>query len=127
MLQLYEVLPDLTFDLNIFKHVIKNRRDGEDVSRKTMKESFKDAKFQRELVRGRGRHNKPNGCLYEENVCKVLQRQVELCGKEDIVFQLDRKECISKVNSSHMNKTFVSTCYNEVRKRLTGSLGSHVL
>lgn len=78
--QLIKVLPDRTFDMEIFKRIIRNLKDCEQFSCKRTKENMKDYGFQRVLVRGRGERNEGHGTLHVKKICQVLQRQIELCG-----------------------------------------------
>lgn len=84
-------------DLKFLKRIIKNLKDCEDVPCENTNESVIDDAFQRVLLRNWGSNIEEHGILYVNNTCEALQKQIELCGKRDIMFRLERKELISKV------------------------------
>lgn len=48
--------------------------------------------------------------LYVKNIFDVLQRQVKLCEKRDIMLHLERKQRIPEEISLNMTTTFFNEC-----------------
>lgn len=109
--QLVEMLHIPTIDLDIFRRVIKNLKDCEEISRESTKESIEDDGFQRVLVRDGEGSTEGHGTLNMKNVCKVLQTQLELCGKKDITIHSERLECISEIMAPSITRNFFNRRY----------------
>lgn len=104
--QLVEGLQDPTLDFDIFEMIIKNVKDCEEVSCKSMDELLKDDGFQEVLARDEARNNEDHGSPSMKNVCEALQSQVELCREEAIMFQPEQKERLSEVVPMSMTTNF---------------------
>lgn len=71
-------------------------------------------------MRNGGGKNKDHGNLYVKNICKVFERQVELCWKEECLFHPERKERLSEVRSPSKTTTFFNMCHVRVKEEGDG-------
>lgn len=121
------MLHDPAFHLDILKRKVKDMGDCEEVFCKSTKESVNGDIFQTVLVRDGGLNNEGDGTPPVKNVCEFLQRQVELCGNEYIMFHPKRKKRMSKVISPSMTTTLFERCCKEVKNKVIGTFDSCVV
>lgn len=93
------MLLDTKVDIDIFKTIINCLKDCEDVSYNSTEECIKDDAFQSVPARNGLRNSEVHGPLYVKDFCEVLQRQVKLPEKEDIMLHPEQKERMSEVTS----------------------------
>lgn len=116
--QVVELLRNLTMDVHIFGGTVKNLKDCEVLPCKGTKECIKGVSFRTVLMTdGRG-NNDGHGTLYMKRFYELLQGQVKLCRREDIMLHLDRKERIFKVILQSITTVFFNRCYEEVSKKV---------
>lgn len=61
--------------------------------------------------------------LHEKDVTVVPRRQVESCGKQNIIFPLEQRKTLSRVISPITTTDYDQTCYKEEKKQLMGFSG----
>lgn len=80
--------------------------------------------FQSIVVRGSSADRDRHGTLYVKHVTEVLRQQLEVCGREDIMFRPESEDGTSRVVSSSMSTEYIRNCYDEVKTEVMGSMGS---
>lgn len=112
---------------NVFKRIIENLKDCDEVFRNGTKDVLKCHGFQKVLVRNREGNIEGHGTLYVKYFCEVLQRQIQSGGKEDTMFCSERRECTAEVFTSSMTNTFLSSSYKKVKKKVMRPFNSRVV
>lgn len=90
------MLHDPTFELDIFKKIMKNLDNCEKFFSKYTKERIEDDAFQSVLVKNVV-NDEDHSTLYMNNVWEFLQNQVQLYETEDIMFHPEGNERLSEV------------------------------
>lgn len=100
------LITDSSFNMNAFKQYRRSLADCEEDCTRTTKESMRTDGFQSIVVRGNRAKRDGHRTLNVKDLTEVLRQQVEVCGKEDILFGPESKES-SKVFSPNMRTEYI--------------------
>lgn len=111
-----DLLTNTSFDLNSFRKYIKILADCREVAKRNKREPIKDDGLRRVLVRSEIGKTDGSVTLHVKDVTERLQKNVEMCWKDDIILRPEGRNASLRITLPNMTTEYIRTCYELVKK-----------
>lgn len=109
-LQEVYILTYTFYEMIIFMQYIKGLADRKNVTARNTKELLRDDELRKILMRGTTATKEDCSRPYLRDVTVQLRKQVEISGKDDIIFRMDRQNSLSRTAFPGRTTEYIWIC-----------------